>query len=72
MGGIAGRRHLGHESAEHSHRRPRRSKTSYQYTLRGPDITELYRQGERLMAQLQDSPMLIGVNVGSAEPQSDP
>jgi HAE1 family hydrophobic/amphiphilic exporter-1 len=39
----------------------RGSKTSYQYTLRGPDITQLYAQGQRLMARLAESPMLSGV-----------
>ena len=27
----------------------RGGRSSYQYTLRGPDIQELYRQGERLL-----------------------
>jgi HAE1 family hydrophobic/amphiphilic exporter-1 len=40
----------------------RGGRSSYQYTLRGPDIRELYRQGERLMERLQDSPMLFSVN----------
>ena len=39
----------------------RGSKTSYQYTLRGPDITQLYAQGQRLMNRLMESPMLSGV-----------
>jgi len=30
--------------------------------LRGSDIQDLYRQGERLLARLQDSPMLSSVN----------
>jgi HAE1 family hydrophobic/amphiphilic exporter-1 len=40
----------------------RGGRSSYQYTLRGSDIKELYRQGERLMVRLQDSPMLFSVN----------
>jgi HAE1 family hydrophobic/amphiphilic exporter-1 len=40
----------------------RGGRSSYQYTLRGPDIHELYRQGELLMERLQDSPMLFSVN----------
>ncbi|HET7372482.1 MAG TPA: efflux RND transporter permease subunit, partial [Gemmatimonadaceae bacterium] len=39
----------------------RGSKTSYQYTLRGPDITQLYAQGNKLMSRLQQSAMLSGV-----------
>jgi len=39
----------------------RGSKTSYQYTLRGPDISQLYAQGTRLMNRLQESQMLSGV-----------
>jgi HAE1 family hydrophobic/amphiphilic exporter-1 len=39
----------------------RGSKTLYQYTLRGPDITQLYDQGSKLLARLQDMPMLSGV-----------
>jgi HAE1 family hydrophobic/amphiphilic exporter-1 len=40
----------------------RGARSSYQYTLRGSDIQELYRQGERLLTRLQDSPMLSSVN----------
>jgi HAE1 family hydrophobic/amphiphilic exporter-1 len=40
----------------------RGGRSSYQYTLRGPDIQELYQQGERLLNRLQDSPMLSSVN----------
>jgi HAE1 family hydrophobic/amphiphilic exporter-1 len=40
----------------------RGGRSSYQYTLRGPDIQELYRQGERLLLRLQESPMLSSVN----------
>jgi HAE1 family hydrophobic/amphiphilic exporter-1 len=40
----------------------RGGRSSYQYTLRGPDIQELYQQGERLLTRLQDSPMLSSVN----------
>jgi len=40
----------------------RGGRSSYQYTLRGPDIQELYRQGERLLGRLQESPMLSSVN----------
>ncbi len=40
----------------------RGGRSSYQYTLRGPDIQELYRQGERLMNRLQESPLLSSVN----------
>src|SRR3954471_16462257 len=40
----------------------RGGRSSYQYTLRGADIKELYRQGERLMDKLADSPMLFSVN----------
>ncbi|HSQ28815.1 MAG TPA: efflux RND transporter permease subunit [Gemmatimonadaceae bacterium] len=39
----------------------RGSRTNYQYTLRGPDITQLYDQGNKLMARLQQSQMLSGV-----------
>ena len=39
----------------------RGSKTSYQYTLRGPDISQLYAQGTRLMNRLGESQMLSGV-----------
>ena len=40
----------------------RGGRSSYQYTLRGADIQDLYRQGERLMDKLSDSPMLFSVN----------
>jgi HAE1 family hydrophobic/amphiphilic exporter-1 len=40
----------------------RGGRSSYQYTLRGPDITDLYAQGEKLMDRLSDSPMLSSVN----------
>ena len=39
----------------------RGSKSLYQYTLHGPDITQLYDQANRLMTRLQDNPMLQGV-----------
>jgi HAE1 family hydrophobic/amphiphilic exporter-1 len=39
----------------------RGTKTSYQYTLRGSNITQLYDEGSRLMTRLQDSPLLSGV-----------
>ena len=39
----------------------RGTKTSYQYTLHGSDIAQLYDQGSRLMTRLQDSPLLSGV-----------
>jgi HAE1 family hydrophobic/amphiphilic exporter-1 len=39
----------------------RGSKSSYQYTLRGPDITQLYAQANNLMARLQETPMLTSV-----------
>jgi HAE1 family hydrophobic/amphiphilic exporter-1 len=39
----------------------RGSKTLYQYTLHGPDITQLYNQANRLLARLQEHPMLSGV-----------
>ena len=39
----------------------RGTKTSYQYTLHGSDIAQLYDQGTRLMTRLQDSPLLSGV-----------
>ncbi|HEX3866670.1 MAG TPA: efflux RND transporter permease subunit [Gemmatimonadaceae bacterium] len=39
----------------------RGSKSSYQYTLRGPDITQLYAQANNLLAKLQDDPMLNSV-----------
>ncbi len=40
----------------------RGGRSSYQYTLRGPDIQDLYAQGERLLNRLQDNPMLSSVN----------
>jgi hydrophobic/amphiphilic exporter-1 (mainly G- bacteria), HAE1 family len=39
----------------------RGSKTLYQFTLRGPDIAQLYQQASRLMTRLQDNRMLTGV-----------
>ena len=39
----------------------RGTKTLYQYTLRGPDITQLYAEGNKLLARLQDMPTLSGV-----------
>jgi len=39
----------------------RGSKTAYQYTLRGPDIDQLYDQANRLMTRLQSNAMLSGV-----------
>ncbi len=36
----------------------RGSKSSYQYTLRGPDITQLYSEANKLLARLQEDPML--------------
>jgi hydrophobic/amphiphilic exporter-1 (mainly G- bacteria), HAE1 family len=39
----------------------RGSKTQYQYTLRGPDIEQLYAQASRLVTRLQEEPMLSGV-----------
>jgi HAE1 family hydrophobic/amphiphilic exporter-1 len=39
----------------------RGTKTLYQYTLRGPDITQLYSEGNKLMARLQEMPSLSGV-----------
>jgi HAE1 family hydrophobic/amphiphilic exporter-1 len=39
----------------------RGSKSSYQYTLRGPDITQLYAQATKLMERLQTDPMLNSV-----------
>jgi hydrophobic/amphiphilic exporter-1 (mainly G- bacteria), HAE1 family len=39
----------------------RGSKTQYQFTLRGPDIQQLYAQAQRLVTRLQDEPMLSGV-----------
>jgi HAE1 family hydrophobic/amphiphilic exporter-1 len=40
----------------------RGGRSSFQYTLRGSDIPELYKQGERLMAALQESPLVSSVN----------
>jgi HAE1 family hydrophobic/amphiphilic exporter-1 len=40
----------------------RGGRSSYQYTLRGADIEELYKQGELLMARLENSPMVYSVN----------
>ncbi len=39
----------------------RGSKSSYQYTLRGPDITTLYDEANKLMTRLQDDPLLNSV-----------
>ena len=39
----------------------RGSKSSYQYTLRGPDITQLYSEANKLLARLQEDPMLTSV-----------
>jgi len=39
----------------------RGTKTLYQYTLRGPDINQLYAEGNKLLARLQDMPTLSGV-----------
>jgi HAE1 family hydrophobic/amphiphilic exporter-1 len=39
----------------------RSSKTMYQYTLRGPDITQLYAEANTLLGVLQKQPMLSGV-----------
>ncbi len=39
----------------------RGSKSSYQYTLRGPDITSLYSEATKLMTTLQDDPLLNSV-----------
>jgi HAE1 family hydrophobic/amphiphilic exporter-1 len=39
----------------------RGTKTLYQYTLRGPDITQLYSEGNKLLARLQEMPSLSGV-----------
>ncbi|MEO7086245.1 MAG: efflux RND transporter permease subunit [Gemmatimonadaceae bacterium] len=39
----------------------RGSKTLYQYTLHGPDITQLYSQANKLLARLEANPMLSGV-----------
>ncbi|MGH7619941.1 MAG: efflux RND transporter permease subunit, partial [Gemmatimonadaceae bacterium] len=37
------------------------TKTLYQYTLRGPDITQLYAQANLLLARLEQDPKLTGV-----------
>jgi len=39
----------------------RGSKSSYQYTLRGPDITQLYAQAASFMTRLQQLPILSSV-----------
>ena len=39
----------------------RSAKSQYQFTLRGPDIDELYRQASRFMTVLEREPMLTGV-----------
>ena len=39
----------------------RSAKTLYQFTLRGPDITQLYSESAKLLAKLQAEPMLSGV-----------
>jgi HAE1 family hydrophobic/amphiphilic exporter-1 len=39
----------------------RSAKSQYQFTLRGPEIDELYRQASRFMAVLEREPMLTGV-----------
>ena len=39
----------------------RGTKTLYQYTLHGSDITQLYDQANRLMEKLQENPHLTGV-----------
>jgi HAE1 family hydrophobic/amphiphilic exporter-1 len=39
----------------------RGSKSQYQYTLRGPDIDQLYAQAQKLVDRLQLEPMLSGV-----------
>jgi len=39
----------------------RGTKTLYQYTLRCPDINQLYAEGNKLLARLQDMPTLSGV-----------
>ncbi|HEY2376760.1 MAG TPA: efflux RND transporter permease subunit [Gemmatimonadaceae bacterium] len=39
----------------------RSAKSQYQFTLRGPDIDELYRQASRFMTLLEREPMLTGV-----------
>ena len=39
----------------------RSAKSQYQFTLRGPDINDLYRQASRFMTLLEREPMLTGV-----------
>src|SRR5690348_15368081 len=39
----------------------RSAKSQYQFTLRGPDIEELYKQASRFMDVLEKEPMLAGV-----------
>jgi HAE1 family hydrophobic/amphiphilic exporter-1 len=39
----------------------RSAKTLYQFTLRGPDIAQLYSESAKLLAKLQQEPMLSGV-----------
>jgi hydrophobic/amphiphilic exporter-1 (mainly G- bacteria), HAE1 family len=39
----------------------RSAKTLYQFTLRGPDITQLYAESAKLLTKLQAEPMLSGV-----------
>jgi HAE1 family hydrophobic/amphiphilic exporter-1 len=39
----------------------RSAKSQYQFTLRGPDITDLYRQSSRFLTLLEREPMLTGV-----------
>jgi HAE1 family hydrophobic/amphiphilic exporter-1 len=39
----------------------RSAKSQYQFTLRGPDIDELYKQSSRFMTVLEREPMLTGV-----------
>ena len=39
----------------------RSAKTLYQFTLRGPDITQLYTESAKLLSTLQQEPMLSGV-----------
>jgi HAE1 family hydrophobic/amphiphilic exporter-1 len=40
----------------------RGGKSRYQYTLRGPEIDQLYREGQRLADRLAESPLLANVN----------
>ena len=39
----------------------RSAKSQYQFTLRGPDIADLYRQSSRFLTSLEREPMLTGV-----------